>query len=133
QNGERKERARGCKAIAIKGSFVRIGTVDSQRVRLCWGLLTELVRTLGCHKFRIDMRQEPYRHSWESQLRSMVTWVYGLRVDSCWNTLTESHFPSISFIFQTYNHGKILGPTTRTSVALELGPPLNMAADGPSD
>ncbi|KAF7418721.1 hypothetical protein HZH68_001374 [Vespula germanica] len=66
------------------------------------------------------MRQEPSRHSWESQLRSMVTWVYGLRVDSCWNTLTESHFPS-------------LGPTTRTSVALELGPPLNMAADGPSD
>ncbi|KAL2724836.1 ghkl domain protein [Vespula maculifrons] len=73
------------------------------------------------------MRQEPSQHSWESQLRSMVTWVYGLRVDSCWNTLTESHFPSVSFIFQH------LGPTTRTSVALELGPPLNMAADGPSD
>lgn len=26
-----------------------------------------------------------------------------------------------------------IGPTTRTSVAFELGPPLNMATDGPND
>lgn len=32
---KKSERARGSEAIAIKGSFVRIGTVDSQRVRLC--------------------------------------------------------------------------------------------------
>ncbi|CAK9795622.1 hypothetical protein ANTQUA_LOCUS430 [Anthophora quadrimaculata] len=28
---------------------------------------------------------------------------------------------------------RVIGPTTRTSVALELGPPLNMATDGPGD
>lgn len=28
---------------------------------------------------------------------------------------------------------RVIGPTTRTSVAFELGPPLNMATDGLGD
>ncbi|CAK9829968.1 hypothetical protein ANTRET_LOCUS7223 [Anthophora retusa] len=42
-------------------------------------------------------------------------------------------YPCSSILRQTVRESRVIGPTTRTSVALELGPPLNMATDGPGD
>ncbi|KMQ96460.1 ghkl domain protein [Lasius niger] len=36
-------------------------------------------------------------------------------------------------VFAWGRKGGVIGSTTRTSVAFELGPPLNMATDGPDD